>query len=69
MSVKLDWTSAPFARCGKQLKLISEGGDCGSKKCKRGYGGVWRSLRFTEVWSQAVDFVLVLLAGIWLQLA
>jgi hypothetical protein len=31
------------------------------------YGGVWRSLRLVEVWSQDVDFVLVRLAGIWLQ--
>jgi hypothetical protein len=38
----------------EKLKLISDGGDSGSKKCKRGYGGayggVWRSLRFTGVW-------------------
>jgi hypothetical protein len=55
----------------KKLKLSSEGGDSGSKKCKRGYGdaydGVWQSLRLAGVWSQAVRFVLVLLAGIWLQ--
>jgi hypothetical protein len=33
----------------KKTKLSSEGGNCGSKKCKRGsggvYGGVWGSLR------------------------
>jgi hypothetical protein len=33
----------------KKMKLRSDAGDCGSKKCKRGYGGVyggvWRSLR------------------------
>jgi hypothetical protein len=32
----------------KKLKLISDGSDCSSKKCKRGYGsaygGVWWSL-------------------------
>jgi hypothetical protein len=28
----------------KKLKLSSHGGDSGSKKFKRGYGGVWRSL-------------------------
>jgi hypothetical protein len=31
------------------------------------YGGVWRSLRLAEEWSQAVGFMLVRLAGIWLQ--
>jgi hypothetical protein len=46
-------------RCEKKLKLISDGGDCGTKKCKRGYGGVWRSLRL------AVGFVLVRLAKIY----
>jgi hypothetical protein len=52
----------------KKLKLISDDGVSGGKKCKRGYcgayGGVWRSLRLAGVWSQAVGFVLVLLAGI-----
>jgi hypothetical protein len=38
MSVTLDYTSAPFVRCGNKLKLCSNGGDTGSKKCKRGYG-------------------------------
>jgi hypothetical protein len=55
----------------KKLKLSFNGGDSGSKKCKRGcsgaYGGVWRSLRFAGVWSQAVGFVLVRLAGTWRQ--
>jgi hypothetical protein len=55
----------------KKLKLSSDGGDSGSKKCKRGFGGVcvwvWWSLRLEGVWSQAVGFVLVRLAGIWLQ--
>jgi hypothetical protein len=50
----------------KKLKLSSDGGDSGSKKYKRGYGGVWRRLRLAEVWSQAVGFLLHL-AGIWLQ--
>jgi hypothetical protein len=39
----------------KKLKLSSNGGDCGSKKCERGYGGaygeVWRSLRLVGIWS------------------
>jgi hypothetical protein len=52
----------------KKMKLSSDGGDCGSKKCKLGYGGayggVWRSL--AGVW-RAVGFVLVRLAGTWLQ--
>jgi hypothetical protein len=51
----------------EKLKLNSDDGDSGGKKCKRGYGGVWRSLRLAGVWSQAVGFVLVRLAGIWLQ--
>jgi hypothetical protein len=55
----------------KKLKLSSDGGDSGSKKYKRGYGGaddgVWQNLRLAGVWSQAVGFVLVRLAGIWLQ--
>jgi hypothetical protein len=54
----------------KKLKLISDGGDSGIKKYKQGYGdaygGIWRSLRLAGVWSQAVGFVLVDLAGIWL---
>jgi hypothetical protein len=45
MSVTLDCTSVPFVRCGKELKLSSDGGDSRSKKCRRGYGcaygGVW----------------------------
>jgi hypothetical protein len=46
MSVTIDCTSAPFVRCGKKIKLSSDGGDFGSKKCKLGYGGAcggfWR---------------------------
>jgi hypothetical protein len=53
------------------LKLHSDCGNSGSKKCKCGhggaYGGVWQSLRLAGFWSQAVGFVLVRLAGIWLQ--
>jgi hypothetical protein len=55
----------------KELKLIFDGGEFGSKEWKRGYGGAygadWRSLRLAGVLSQAVGFVLVRLAGIWLQ--
>jgi hypothetical protein len=36
----------------KNLELISDGGDSGSKKFKRGYGGVWRCLRLAGVWSR-----------------
>jgi hypothetical protein len=54
ISVTLDWSSAQFVRCGKNLS--SDGGDSGRKKCKRGYGGasggVWRSLRLVGVRSQ-----------------
>jgi hypothetical protein len=49
----------------------SDGGDSGSRKCKRDYGGVyggvWLTLRLAGIWSQAVGFELVRLAGIWLQ--
>jgi hypothetical protein len=55
----------------KQLKLSSDSGDSGSKKCRLGYGdacgGVWRSLRLGGVWSQAVGFVLVRFTSVWLQ--
>jgi hypothetical protein len=55
----------------KKFKSCSDGGDFGGKKCKTSYGdacgGVWRSLRLAGVWSQAVGFVLVRLAGIWFQ--
>jgi hypothetical protein len=51
----------------KKLKLTSDGGDSGGKKCKWGYGRVWWCVRLAGVWSQAVGFVLVRLAGIWLQ--
>jgi hypothetical protein len=38
----------------KKLKLSFDGGDSGSKKCKRGYDGaygeVWRSLPLVGVW-------------------
>jgi hypothetical protein len=68
MPVTLDSTSAPFVRFGKKLKLSPDGGDSGSKKCKRGYGGVyggvWRSLRLARVWSQAVGFLLVWFATV-----
>jgi hypothetical protein len=67
MSVTLDWTSAPLVRCSRNGNLNSDGGDSGSKKCKSDYGGVWQSLCLAGVWSQAVGFVLVRLAGIWLQ--
>jgi hypothetical protein len=54
----------------KKLKLSSDSGDTGSKKCKRGcggaYGGVWPSLRLVGVWNQVVGFVLVRLARIYI---
>jgi hypothetical protein len=55
----------------EKLRLSSDGGVYDGKKCKLGcdgtYGGVWLSLRLAGVWSQAVDFVLLRLTGIWLQ--
>jgi hypothetical protein len=67
MSVTSDPTSAPFRTMRKKLKSNSDSGDSDSKKCKGGYGGVCWSLPLSGVWSQAVGFVLVRLAGIWLQ--
>jgi hypothetical protein len=68
MSVRLDCTTTLFVRCGKKLKLCSDGGESGSKKCKRGYVGACgrhcRSLLLADGWSSAVGFVLVRLAGI-----
>jgi hypothetical protein len=49
----------------KKLKLGSDGGDCGSKECKRGYSRVWRNLSLAGVWSQSVVCVLVLLADVF----
>jgi hypothetical protein len=66
MSVMFYWKCAPFMRCRKKFKLISDGGDSGSKRCKRGYSSTY-DLRLAGVWSQAVGFVVVRLAGIWLQ--
>jgi hypothetical protein len=49
-NVRHDWLDKwAFVRCGNYLKLSSDGGDSGSKKCKRGYGGVWRNLRLAGV--------------------
>jgi len=50
-----------------EIRLRSDDGDSGSKKCKRGYGGVWRSLRVAGVWSQAVDTLLMRLTEILLE--
>jgi hypothetical protein len=50
----------------EKLKLSFDRGDFGSKKRIRRYGGLWRILRLAGVWSQAVGFVLVHVAGIWL---
>jgi hypothetical protein len=52
----------------REFKLSSDGGYPGSKKCKRGYGGVYRSLHLVWTWSKAVGCLLVRLAGICLQL-
>jgi hypothetical protein len=40
VSVTHNCTSAPFV-LREKLKLSSEGGDSGSKKYKRGYGGAY----------------------------
>jgi hypothetical protein len=56
MPVTPDCTRAPFVRCGKKLKLISDGGDCGNKKCEPGYDGVWQNLRLAGIWTCAGAF-------------
>jgi hypothetical protein len=40
-------------------KLRFDGNDCAWKKCKRGYGRIWRSVCLAGVWSQAFGSVLV----------
>jgi hypothetical protein len=56
ISIRHAWLYKCIVRAmQKKLKLGSNGGDSGSKTCKRGYGGayggVWRSLRLAGVWS------------------
>jgi hypothetical protein len=51
----------------EKLKLSSDCGDSDIKKFKQGYGGVWLSLFLAGVWSQAVGFLVMRLAGVWLQ--
>jgi hypothetical protein len=61
VQVRLSWDAEKF-------EVSSDGGSSGSKKCCGGtYDGVWWNLRFAGVWSQAVGFMLVHLAGIWNQ--
>jgi hypothetical protein len=56
-------TGRLYHSCDTEKKNSSVGGDCGSKKCKRGYGdacgGVWRNMLLPGVWNQAAGFVLV----------
>jgi hypothetical protein len=53
-----------------EIKILTRA-TLAARNAKRGYGGssgeVWRNQRLAGVWSQAVGFVLVHLAGIWLQ--
>jgi hypothetical protein len=52
----------------KMLKLRSDSGDSGVKNCNGGaYGEVWRSMRLSGVWSQAVGFLLVCFVALWRQ--
>jgi hypothetical protein len=51
----LHWKSAPFKRRGK-MEQHFDGGDSGTKKCKR---RLWCGLRLVGVWSKAVCFVFV----------
>jgi hypothetical protein len=60
-------TKAPYVRREKKLKLSSDDGYCGNKKCKETVvvsGGVGICRGF---WNQVVGFVLVRLVLIWLQ--
>jgi hypothetical protein len=54
MSVTLHYECIVRVMQKKKLKLSSDGGKSGSKKCKRGYGGtyseVWWNLPMTGVW-------------------
>lgn len=52
----------------ENLKLKSEVSDCGRKKCERGCGRAWQILHLAGVWNQAIGFVLVYFAVIWLEL-
>jgi hypothetical protein len=54
--------------CDVETLKLSSDVNSGIKKCKRDYGGVWRSLHLVGDWCQAVSFMLVHLAQIWLQL-
>jgi hypothetical protein len=58
-------------RCEKKKRISPDGSVSGSKKRNRGYGGTYggvqQSLHAVGIWSQAVGFVLVSLAGNWLQ--
>jgi hypothetical protein len=64
----LDWTSAPFVRSEKKWNEILK---LAILAAIWGYEGacdlVWQTLRLEGVWSQVVGFVLMRLAGIWLQ--
>jgi len=42
----------------ERLKWNSVGGESGSKKCKRRYGGAWRSLRLDWFWNGVRQSVL-----------
>jgi hypothetical protein len=68
---KLDWTNAPFVRLGKKFKLksvstlVAKNGNEAIVAPVLGSGGVC-VLRTSGVCNQAVGFVLVCFAGIWL---
>jgi hypothetical protein len=53
----------------ENMKLSSDSGDSDIKKCKQSYAGVWQSPRLAGEWSleSGNQFVLVCLAGIWIQ--
>jgi hypothetical protein len=64
MSVTLDWTSAPFVRRGKKFKLRLTV----TTRATRKQTSLWWGLdESAGVSRQTVGFVLVRLAGMWLQ--
>jgi hypothetical protein len=62
MCVTLNCTNTPVVRWNK---VSSDGGDSGSKECTWGYGGAYSGVWNME--SGGLFFVLVPLAGIWIE--
>jgi hypothetical protein len=63
-----DCTIVPFV-LRKKNEIISDGGDCGIKKCKKVYGGTYDGVRAESTFGgiQGICTVLVFSARLWLQ--